>query len=102
MVAIALAASFMPLRKSNANAIRIRPISSGNASVATSIAIAIRPASGVLDDDAVHHVGNVVETVNDLFEVVIHFVANEKGQRVAAAGAVGPVQLVEAAVVHLV
>src|SRR5450759_2771195 len=76
MVAIAFAASFMPLRKSNASATAIRPNRNGKASAAASIVV--RPRSGYLhmfDDDAVHDVGYVVETVHDFFQMIVDLVA---------------------------
>ncbi len=69
MVAIELAASCRPLRKSNRRAVAIRPIRAGRASVA-SIARPPRP-SGVLDDEAVDLVGDVLEAVDDLLEVAV-------------------------------
>src|SRR5476651_398552 len=72
IVAIELAASFMPLRKSNASATTINANRNGKVSAAASIVV--RPRSGflhVLDDDAVHDVGNVIEAVHDFFQVVV-------------------------------
>ena len=33
----------------------------------------------VLDNDAVHHIGDVVETVDNLLQMVVNLVAHEKG-----------------------
>src|SRR6188474_191084 len=100
-VAMALAASFMPLRKSNANATAISATSSGNASVA-SIALAIGLAGlYVLDDDAMHHVGDVIKSVDHLLKVVVNLVADEKRQPVTAC-CIRAVKIVQALVVHLV
>ena len=98
MVAIEFAASFMPLRKSNASATAISATSSGRASPAS--IVFSRLQLHVLDDDAVHHVGDVVEAVDDLLEVVVDLVADEEGEPVPPA--VGPEELVQALVVHLV
>src|SRR5271169_3855255 len=76
MVAIEFAASFMPLRKSNASATMMRPNKNGSDSVEASIDSPAR--LNVLDDDAVHHVGDVVEAIDHLLEVIVNFVANEK------------------------
>src|SRR6185312_14656506 len=98
MVAIALAASFMPLRKSNASATKMSAISTGKASAAS---MRFQPRfSDVLDDDAVHDVGHVVEPVNDLLEMVVDFVADEKRHR--AAFDVGLVEGLEAAVMQVI
>src|SRR5665213_1168553 len=80
MVAMALAASFMPLRKSNASATKMRPISSGKASVAASIVIMSRQQSDVFDDDAVQHIGDVIEAIDNFLQMIIDFVADEKCQ----------------------
>src|ERR1039458_5446178 len=80
MVAIAFAASFMPLRKSNASATAISANRNGRVSAAASIVV--RPRSvylDMLDDDAVHDVGHVVETVHDLFQMIVDLVADEEG-----------------------
>ena len=81
IVAIAFAASFIPLRKSNTSATPTKPIRNGSESATASI-VSTPTGSNVLDDDTVHHVGNVVETIHHLFEVVIDFVANDKTHRV--------------------
>ncbi len=83
IVAIELAASFMPLRKSNASATTINANRNGKVSAAASIVV--RPRSGflhVLDDDAVHDVGNVIEAVHDFFQMVVDLVADEEGHRI--------------------
>src|SRR5450755_2586484 len=83
IVAIEFAASFMPLRKSNASATAISANRNGSVSAAASIVV--RPRSGflhVFDDDAVHDVGNVIEAVHDFFQVVVDLVADEEGHRI--------------------
>src|SRR5215470_6844377 len=68
MVAIELAASCRPLRKSNTSATTISPIKIGSASATGSISGA---PSHVLEHDALDLVGDVVETVDDLLEVIV-------------------------------
>jgi hypothetical protein len=36
--------------------------------------------SNVFDDNAVHYVGDIVEAIDDLFQMVINFVSHEKRQ----------------------
>src|SRR5712691_8004344 len=79
MVATEFAASWKPLRKSNARASAINATSSGRASVA--VCIVGSGALDVLDDGAVDHVADVVEAVDDLLEVVVHLVAGEESHR---------------------
>src|ERR1051325_4968497 len=100
MVAIEFAASFMPLRKSNASAIAISVSKSGSARVPASIVFALRRESDVLDDDTVHYVGDVIETVNHLFEMVVHLVADVEGK--PAAAYVGAIKLPQALVVQFI
>src|SRR5688572_21598178 len=64
MVAMEFAASCRPFRKSKNSATPIRPTRSGKASVGS-----IR--SNVLDHDAADLVGDVLETVDDLFELAV-------------------------------
>src|ERR1043166_411294 len=132
-VAMALAASFMPLKKSNASATPISPTSSGNASPgsignwrallksdslrlnhAWSAFLALvhdligKPVStfpdhalDVLDDDAVHHVRDVVEAVDDLLQMIVNLVADDEGEPARVGGRLA-VELVQAGIVHLV
>src|ERR1700680_1786349 len=58
-----------------------------------------RPASYVLDHDAVDLVGDVIEPVDHLLQVIVDLVADEKTHRVSAAD---PVKLLEAGIVNLV
>ena len=37
----------------------------------------------MLDHDAMHHIGDVVESVDDLFQVVVNFIADEESQTAA-------------------
>src|SRR5918993_5081336 len=98
IVAMEFAASCSPLRKSNASATMISATSSGNASP-TSIAFAV-PDLHVLDDDAVHHIGDVVEAVDHLLQMVVDLVADEERQAVSARR-VGEIELAHALIVHL-
>ena len=59
------------------------PISSGKANVPASIVCALKD-SNVLDNDAMHHVGDVVEAVNDLLQMVVDFVSDKECQSTAA------------------
>src|ERR1019366_1001245 len=80
IVAIEFAASFMPLRKSNASATAISANRNGRVSAAASIVVRPRIVYlNMLDDDAVHDVGYVVETVHDLFQMIVDLVADEEG-----------------------
>src|SRR5262245_61544418 len=99
IVAIELAASCRPFRKSNASAITISATSSV---IDREASIPAGLGSDVLDDDAVHHVGDVVEPVDHLFQVVVDLIADEEAERVAAGGGVTPVEVLQAVVVHLV
>ena len=82
MVAIELAASCRPFRKSNSSATPIRPTSSGRLSATASMSVPASP-SDVLDDDAVDLVRDVLEPVDDLFQVVVDLVADDEGHGVA-------------------
>src|SRR4030081_1944674 len=66
MVAIELAASCNPLRKSNNSATAINPISIGRPSVASTA----RPCLYLFDHDTVDLVGNVVEAIGDFLKMV--------------------------------
>src|SRR6185436_7913786 len=89
----------MPLRKSNASAMTISATSSGRARLAS--IVNQDPGLGVLDDDAVHHVGDVVEAVDHLFQMAVDLVADEEREPVAALG-IDQIKLVQPQVVHLV
>src|SRR6187200_886325 len=78
-VAIEFAASCRPLRKSNTSARTISATSSGRASSCTAA------RSGVVDDDAVDLVGDVLERVDDAFEVLVDLALDQQPQRVAPA-----------------
>src|SRR3954470_3516946 len=64
-------------------------------------AYSLRALLHVLDDDAVHHVGDVIEAIDDFLEMVINLIADEEVEP-AATGSTGAEQLVQAFVVHLV
>jgi hypothetical protein len=40
--------------------------------------------SDVLDDNAVHYVGDIVEPIDNLFQMVINFISHEKRQTASA------------------
>src|SRR5207248_5312317 len=61
----------------------------------------LRALLHVLDDDAVHHVGDVVEAIDDLLEMVVDFVTDEEVEP-ASTGDAGAEQSVQALVMHLV
>src|SRR3954454_22478 len=82
MVAIELAASCRPFRKSNSSATAISPTRTGRPN-ATSTARS--PALNLLDDDAVDLVRDVVEAVGDLLEMVVDLCADDEIHRVAVA-----------------
>src|SRR5438270_4289226 len=73
MVAMELAASLRPFRKSNASAMTISPPSS-------SIAL-----SHMLDDDAADAVGHVFEPVHYLLQMIVDFNAYDVTHRIAFA-----------------
>src|SRR5262249_43764128 len=98
MVAIELAASCRPLRKSNSSATAISAISSGNPS-AVSI-VAVPAGSHVVDHDALQLVGDVVEPIDDFLEVVVDFVAGNERHRVG--GPLGLEQLLQAEIGQIV
>src|SRR6266567_2116046 len=99
MVATEFAASWKPLRKSNARASAINPTSSGRASVAVCI-VAVPRRSHVIEDDAVDLVGYVVEAVDHFFQMVVDLVADDERHRIGSR--VGAVELPQAAVVNVV
>src|SRR5687767_8034371 len=79
-VAIELAASCKPFRKSNSSARTISAISSGRASSCT-----VARRSGVVDHDAVDLVGDVFERIDDALQVLVDLAFDHEPQRVAAA-----------------
>src|SRR5579871_1157030 len=81
MVAMELAASCSPLRKSNSSATAIRPTRTGRLSTKSTIG----PALDLFDHDRVHLVGDVVETIGDFFQMVIDLVADDEVHRVGVA-----------------
>src|SRR5436305_13470157 len=74
MVAMELAASLRPFRKSNASAMTMSPPSSS-----------ISSSSHMFDDDAADAVGDVFESVHHLFEVIVDFDADDVVHRIAVA-----------------
>src|SRR5947209_17986594 len=78
MVAIELAASCRPFRKSNASATAISPIKTGRARGAST-------ALDLLDHDRVDLVGDVVEAVGDLFQVIVDLGADDEIHRIGVA-----------------
>src|SRR5262245_38819069 len=76
IVAIELAASCRPLRKSNTSATKMSAIRIGRARVTASMA-APRP-SHVLEHDAVNLVGNVVKAVDYLLEMIVDLHPDEE------------------------
>src|SRR5437868_8214349 len=96
MVAIELAASCSPLRKSNSSATAIRPTRIGRLKEASTAG----PALYLLDDDAVDLVGDVIEAIGDLFQMVVDFGADDVVHRVG--GAMLEEQLLQADVVQVV
>src|SRR3954468_14946012 len=81
MVAIELAASCNPLRKSNSSATAINPTRIGRPSVASTA----RPCLYLFDHDTVDLVGNVVEAIRDFLEMVVDFSADDVVHRVGVA-----------------
>src|SRR5919206_5350858 len=75
MVAIELAASCRPFRKSNSSATAINPTRMGKASVASTEK---GPALNLFDHDTVDLVGDVIEAVGDLFEMVVDLDADDE------------------------
>src|ERR1700753_1273878 len=66
MVAIELAASCNPLRKSNNRATALKPVSTGRPSVVSTC-----PALHHLDHDRTDLVGDIVEAVGDFLEMIV-------------------------------
>ena len=82
MVAIELAASCKPFRKSNSSATAISPIRRGRASVASTVMALPYTCSITMRVDLV---GDVVETVRDLFEMLVDLDAHHEVHRVGVA-----------------
>src|SRR5580704_7395559 len=80
MVAIELAVSCRPLRRSNASATTIRPISTGRLN-RTVMAPCAR--SKLIDDDRIYLIGDVFETIDDFFEMIVELRADDEAHRVA-------------------
>src|ERR1700674_4711450 len=99
MVATEFAASWKPLRKSNAKASAISATSSGRASVAVCL-VAAPGRSHVIEDDAGDLVGHVVEAVDHFFQMVVDLVADDERHRVGSC--VGAVELTQPVVVDVV
>src|SRR5712672_2545320 len=81
MVAIELAASCNPLRKSNSSATAINPTRIGRPSVASTA----RPCLYLFDHDAVDLVRNVVEAISDFLKMIVDLGADDKIHRVCIA-----------------
>src|SRR6478672_6453661 len=81
MVAIELAASCRPFRKSNARATAISATSRRPGP-----AKCMRPGLEMLDQHAADLVGDVLEAVDDLFQVVVDLGADDIGHRVGPGG----------------
>ena len=79
MVAMELAASCRPLRKSNASATSDQRHQQRECEPDIH-RVRASPDLHVLDDDAVHHVGDVVEAVDHLLQMIVDLVADEEGQ----------------------
>src|SRR5262245_14541981 len=93
MVAIELAASCSPLRKSNASATKTSAISSGTASATASTLY-------VLDHDAADLVAGVVEAIDHLLQMIIDLDADEECHRIG--GLIGAVELLQPGIMQLV
>src|ERR1700710_728853 len=81
MVAIELAASCKPLRKSNSSATAINPTRIGRPSVASTA----RPCLYLFDHDTVDLVGDVVEAVGDLLQMIVDLRADDEVHRIGVA-----------------
>src|SRR5215204_845708 len=92
-VAIELAASCRPLRKSNASATTMSPIKIGRASATASM-------SHVFEHDAVNLVGHVVETIDNLLEMIVDLAADEERHRVGRL--IGAIEIAQADIVQVV
>src|SRR5262249_15750896 len=79
MVAIELAASCRPLRKSNASATTIRPVRIGSPSAVSTI------ASDLLDHDRIDLVRHVVKTIGDLLQMIVDLGADDEVHGVGVA-----------------
>src|SRR5882672_2115715 len=71
MVAIELAASCSPLRKSNKSATAIKPVRTGRPRVAST-------GLNLLDHDRIDLVGDVVEAVCNFFKVLVDLGADDE------------------------
>src|SRR4051794_10902651 len=98
MVAMELAASCSPLRKSNSNATPISAISSGRLRRTASIRRFLLP-SYVIENDALQLVGNVVEPVDHLFQVIVDLVADDVVHRLRLGARI---KIFQTALVHVV
>src|SRR6185437_8900085 len=97
MVAIELAASCNPLRKSNRSATAIKPVSTGRPSA---VCTSCPSVLDLLDHDRVDLVGDVVEAVSNLLEVIVDLCADDEIHGVGIA--VLEEQLAQADVVEVV
>src|SRR5450631_4389548 len=77
IVAIELAASCNPLRKSNSSATAINPTRIGRPSVASTA----RPCLYLFDHDTVDLVGDVVEAIGDFLQMVVDLCADDEVHR---------------------
>src|SRR5262245_37492374 len=78
-VAIELAVSCRPLRKSNASATMIKP--TRRAKCASTFMAG--ETSQLIDDDRIDLVGDVFEAVDDLFEMIVQLRADDEFHRIA-------------------
>src|SRR5256884_9062527 len=99
MVATEFAASWKPLRKSNARASAISATSSGRARVAVCI-VAVPRRSHVIEDDAVDLVSHVVEAVDHFFQMAVDLVADDERHRIGRR--MSAIEVAQAAVVDVV
>src|SRR5687767_8569231 len=97
MVAIELAASCRPFRKSNSSAMTISPARRGKLRATASINSAPLP-SYVIEDDALQLVGDVVEAVDHLLQMIVDFVSGDVVHRLQLGTGV---KILQAALVHL-
>src|SRR5215468_934382 len=97
MVAIELAASCRPFRKSKASATAIRPTRMGRPSVTSTVPV---PALYLFDHDAVDLIGDVVEAVGDFLQVIVDLDADDEVH--GAAVTVFQIKLLHADVVEVV
>lgn len=85
-VAMLLAASCSPFRKSNASAIRIRPTSSGKASSCTDQTPRVNMAMGsfdlivssMVDNDTVYLVCDIFECIDDPLQMLVYFTIDDE------------------------